>query len=137
MYVHAYTGYPDDIEPCFVQDNSRPLYFDGYTDVDINSNQISLTLYTFQNGTATTVTMKPGDVSITTSGKMLTIKIKADAGSPPHLGPGPYMAVIGVSGDAVSRESSGSPPLTWGYAYRTWKKSSSPLDCWNAPPSTP
>lgn len=138
MFVHGYTGYPDDLEHCFVQDHvqgntniRRPLYFDAYVDKPVNDAQIDLKLYTFANGSPTLVRMDKGSDKdwyvYYNSGNKFTIKIKEDAKtSPPHLGPGPYMALI-----PISSMTKGASYFTGYYYYGTWLPSSSPLDCWS------
>jgi hypothetical protein len=135
MFVRGYTGYPDDLEHCFVQDHvqgntniRRPLYFDAYVDKPVKDAQIDLKLYTFANGTPALVIMDPGDWSVDyNSGNKFTIKIKEDAHTrPPHLGPGPYMALI-----PISSMTKGASYFTGYYYYGTWLPSSSPLDCWS------
>lgn len=131
MFVHGYTGYPDDLEHCFVQDYNgkrRPLFFDAYVDKPVKDAQIDLKLYTFANGSPTLVIMDPGDWSVDyNSGNKFTIKIKEDAHTrPPHLGPGPYMALI-----PISSMTNGASHFMGYYYYGTWLPSSSPLDCWS------
>ena len=138
MFVRGYTGYPDDLEHCFVRDHvqgntniRRPLYFDGYVDQRVNDAQIDLKLYTFENGSPTLVRMdRDKDWYVDyNSGKKFTLRIKEDANtSPPHLGPGPYMALIPISS---MPGKAGASYFTGYYYYGTWPPSSSPLDCWS------
>lgn len=134
MFVHGYTGYPDDLEHCFVQDYNgkrRPLLFDAYVDQPVKDAQIDLKLYTFANGSPTLVVMTKGsDWSVVyNSSNKFTLKIKEDAATrPPHLGPGPYMALIPISS---MPGKGGASYFTGYYYYGTWLPSSSPLDCWS------
>jgi len=138
MFVHGYTGYPDDLEHCFVQDHvqgntdvRRPLFFDAYVDQPVNDAQIDLKLYTFANGSPKPISMNPGSDWYVkyNSGNKFTIEIKKDAAtSPPHLGPGPYMALIPISSTLAGK---GASYFTGYYYYGTWLPSSSPLDCWS------
>jgi hypothetical protein len=126
MFIHGYTmDNPNyDLEHCFVQgeDDSgmrRPLFFDASTDFDVKKNQVYFKLFN-RDGE---VPMAPGTGwSVVKEGYTFTIKITDRAA--PHLGPGPYSAMITVGAQATSAKR------TWGYWYGTWKKSSSsPLDC--------
>lgn len=138
MSIHGYTGYPDDLEHCFVQDSGtskRPLYFDAYIDVAVQESQINLEVYTFKDGAPTPIRMikdtptSPGDWYVKNiSSNMFTIEIHKDDKDRQHLGPGPYMAAISIS-DSAALSNSVSKHRAY-YPYGTWLQSSSPLDCW-------
>jgi hypothetical protein len=127
MTIHAYTKYADDLEHCFVQDN-RSLYFDAYTDVAVlDPKTVDFYLYNLRDGVFTDRTPNDAEKVITVSGKLITIQIKQDAR--PHLGPGPYMAMISILPSSGAKRTASTP--SWYYYYGTWNNSSSPLDCWH------
>ena len=142
IFVHGYTENLDDLPYCFAQYNDRPLYFNVYSNIKIgNYSQVDLKLYSYNKPDAPVeVNMKMGkdakdakDVKgwyvKSFSGNMFTIEIVKEA-KPPHLGPGPYMAVISVSPmvkDGVSPMVKGVVQVIGYYRYGTWSKS--PFEC--------
>jgi hypothetical protein len=134
MYIHGYTGYPDDWEHCFLRHSGRALDFDAYVDVRVKDEQIDLKLYTFEKGFPELVDMKRGTGKAGDGewyvkynrDKKFTVEIKPDAR--PHLGPGPYTALMPIS--SVGASGAGSKFIGF-YPYGTWPATSSPLDCFH------
>ena len=130
LFINGYTGYKD-LEHCFVQDDpnhperDKPLYFEAYTDVKIDSkDKIQLTLTDVKNGPVQMTRGSQWDV-VDLQDHWFKIQINADA--PPHLGPGPYTAT--VSATTLAAKGQASVERQWFYPYATWKESSSPADC--------
>jgi hypothetical protein len=140
MKIHGYTGNKYDIEHCFVRDSAqrkRRLFFTGYTDVNFNSeSQVGFYLYTFKKGIPGVIEMMKGknkddkgkDFYVKVTGKRFTITINKDKGTrAPHLGPGPYMAIISVSPASAGADEAESKRY-WYYPYATWENTRG--DCW-------
>lgn len=95
--VKAYTDNPkhNDRDHCFEQDKGSPitLSFEIYASFYIKS--ANLKLYNFKNMLPEEITP---NLTYTYNGKMARIDVTES--SPPHLGPGPYMATMSASSSA-------------------------------------
>lgn len=131
--MHGYNGYASDSrEHCFYADNSRSLFFDAYTDSSANGTKVSFYLYSLENGVYKDRSPAENQRTITVYNNKIIIQILPDA--PPHLGPGPYTAMITISSPNSGLEQ-GAKSVTRGYYfYETWPQTDSgSSDCWYRP----
>jgi hypothetical protein len=135
--LHAYTNKIDsDREHCFYSDPERPLYVDAYTDIPVDNQSFAFALYSMTEGNYVPMTFNnPGDLVIKPTGNVIHIMVNNS--SPPHLGPGPYMAMISAQSSlATSTGQGGTANAKYSaigyYFYETWPQpgTSYSSDCW-------